>query len=276
MLEEIKESGVIHCDETTVQVLREKGKKSTSPGYMWALTRAGPEPRIVIFEYDPSRSGRVIERLLSGFRGVAVTDGFDGYRRLAPLGILRAGCWAHVRRKFVEAIDIEGSGSPKTVAQDAVNLIGMFYSIERRTKDLTAAQRLDLRKSESQIIMQQLEALLDQEISRLPPKSPTGRALRYMQNEWEALQVFLRDGRVPIDNNAIENAIRPFAVGRKNWLFAATPAGARASANLYSLIETARLNGLDPHAYLMRIFAELPNATTADEIATLLPCPTAH
>lgn len=271
LVDDIKSDGVLCLDETTVQVLREKGKKATSPGYMWAMSRAGPGPRIVVFEYDPSRSGRVAERLLADFHGTVVTDGFDGYKRLAALGITRAGCWAHVRRKFVEAVQIEGKTGRSTVAQRAVELIGRLYAVEGEVATTTAAERLAARQSLSSVVMGDVEAMLDAEVGRVPPKSPTGRALSYLRNEWLALQVFLRDGAVPIDNNRVENAIRPFALGRKNWLFSATPAGARASANLYSLIETAKANGVEPFAYLTRVFRELPSTTRLDEIARLLP-----
>lgn len=271
LVEDIKDGDVVACDETTVQVLREKGKKATSPGYMWVLSRAGPGPRGVVFEYDPSRSGRVAERLLSGFRGTVVTDGFYGYKRLPMHGMTRAACWAHVRRKFVEAVDIEGKAWVNSVSQRAVRLIASLYEVERRAAELDVDARLAVRQSDSAAIVKNLEELLDAEIAGVPPKSATGRALSYLRDEWQALLTFLRDGRVPIDNNAVENAIRPFAVGRKNWLFSATPAGARASANLYSLIETAKANGLDPCAYLARVFTELPGATTADAVAALLP-----
>jgi transposase len=157
------------------------------------------------------------------------------------------------------------------VAHETVRLIGLLYDVERQAKDLDADERLVLRGSSSVPVLRQLEELLDREIGRVAPKSPTGRALNYLREEWLALQVFLRHGHAPIDNNAIENAIRPFALGRKNWLFSASPAGARASANLYSLIESAKANGLDPYAYLARVFSALPNANTAADVAALLP-----
>jgi transposase len=276
LLEDIKDAGVIGCDETTVQVLREKGKKPTSPGYMWVLSRAGPGRKVTVFDYDPSRAGRVARRLLADFSGIVVTDGYDAYKRLPVPGLRRAGCWAHVRRKFVEAVDIEGKAYVDSVSQRAVRLIGELYDVERRAADLSVEGRLALRQHESIPTMAAVERLLDDEIGRVPPKSPTGRALSYMRNEWSALQIYLRDGRVPIDNNFVENAIRPFALGRKNWLFSASPAGARASANIYSLIETAKANGIDPYAHLVRALTEIPRATTADEIAALLPYPPLH
>jgi transposase len=273
LAEDALRDGVVHCDETTVQVLREKGKKATAPGYMWVLSRAGPGPAAHVFEYDPSRSGRVAGRLLSGFRGTVVTDGFSGYTRLAQLGMTRAGCWAHVRRKFIEAAEIDGKNGKGTVATRALELIGRLYDVERKVAEKPADERHAARKAVSIPIVAELEHLADVESARVPPKSPTGKALAYLRGEWQALQVFLRDGRVPIDNNRVENSIRPFALGRKNWLFSATPAGARASANLYSLIETAKANGLDPHRYLKRVFTELPKAATADAVAALLPYP---
>jgi transposase len=273
LLEDVKNEGVVCIDETTVQVLREKDKKPTSKGYMWVLCRAGPGPKIILFEYDPSRSGRVAERILTDYRGTIVTDGFDGYKRLALQGITRAACWAHVRRKFLEAAEIEGKEAPNTVAKQAINLIGELYEVERRAKELCHVDRSALRQTVSSQIMTKLDFLLNESSDRLPPKSPTGRALSYLRAEWPALQIYLRNPSIPIDNNPVENAIRPFTLGRKNWLFSSSPSGARASANLYSLIETAKANGMDPYSYLAEVFEKLPAANTLDEIQTLLPYP---
>jgi len=281
MREDMLREGVVHCDETTVKVidqnrLKQKTKKSVTPGYMWVLSRAGPGPAAHIFEYDPSRAGGVVERLLSGFRGTVVTDGYDGYNRLQKLGITRAGCFAHVRRKFVEAIDIEGRETGASVAHRMMTLIRRLYRVERYIADKADDFKLTTRRRVSSKIMGVIEKTLDLNINRVPPKTPTGKALRYLANEWGTLQVFLANPRVPIDNNRVENAIRPFTLGRKNWLFSATTPGAHASAALYSLIETAKANGLEPQGYLERLFTNLPNATTLDQIEKLLPYPASH
>lgn len=274
MREDILEHQVVHCDETPLQVLdREKKdtKKTIPKGYMWVLTRAGPGPASIVYEYDASRSGKVAARLFSGFTGTIVTDGFDGYKALSLKGITRAGCWAHARRKFREAMDIEAASVRTTVAHRMMALIRRFYFVEKFLTEVAEEDRRARRQETSSRIMARIEKLLDKSIGIVPPKSATGKALHYLAHEWDALQVFLKNGAVPIDNNRCENAIRPFTLGRKNWLFSATTAGAKASANLYSLIQTALANKLDPAAYLERVFTELPNAVTADDVARLLP-----
>lgn len=280
--EDIIRDGIVHCDETPHQVLDKEQRKKNSErknpslGYMWVLSRSGPGPRATVFSYDRSRSGKVARRLLDGFHGIAVTDGYVGYNGLAKSGITRAACWAHVRRKFLDAVKIEGKETRATVAHRMMTLIRRLYAVEKTVAISSPDERHSRRQEISPRIMAKIEALLDANIARVPPKSPTGKALQYLSTEWIALQVFLRDGRVPLDNNLVENAIRPFAIGRKNWLFSVSTGGAESSANFYSLIETAKANGLDPHAYLRRVFTDLPNATTLDDIERLLPYPPKH
>lgn len=279
--EDITRDGVVHCDETPHQVLdktqaKSEARKQPSLGYMWVLSRAGPGPRATVFSYDPTRAGKVARRLLDGFQGIAVTDGYGGYNGLAKSGITRAACWAHVRRKFHEAVTIEGKESTATVAHRMMALIRRLYSIEREQATNTPDERLTRRHEASSRVIAKIEALLDANIARVPPRTPTGKALHYLSMEWTPLQVFLRDGRVPVDNNLVENAIRPFAIGRKNWLFSVSTGGAESSANFYSLIETAKANGLDPYEYLQRVFTDLPNATTLAEVERLLPYPPKH
>jgi transposase len=243
---------------------------------MWVLSRAGPGPRSHIFTYDPSRSGKVAANLLDGFKGVVVTDGFSGYHRLSSLGMTRAGCWTHARRKFFEATEKETDASRTGVAHMMLRQFNRLAAVERVIVESDSERRAVVRARISKKIVKRIESILDQWIGVVPPRTATGIALGYLRSEWEGLQVFLRDERVPIDNNRVENAIRPLALGRKNWLFAATTKGADASANLYSLIQTARANNIEPQAYLARVFAELPNAVTVDDVAKLLPYPTQH
>lgn len=191
--------------------------------------------------------------------------------------MIRAGCWAHVRRKFCEALEIDGHGANKsTVASDMIGLIGRLYAVEREIATASTEERRRARSERSSRVLADIDAMLSSKRASVPPKSPTGRALTYLAGQWPALVIFAANEAVPIDNNAVENVIRPFALGRKNWLFSASSAGARSSANLYSLLQTARDNGLDPHAYMAHVLTDLPKATTADEIAALLPNPQGH
>jgi len=185
-------------------------------------------------------------------------------------GIIHAGCWAHARRKFVEAQKVQPKG--KTGKADwALSLISKLYRVEREAKAFDAAGRLALRQQRSRPLIDKLQRWLEKSITQVPPKTAIGKALRYLQGQWPRLIRFLDDGRIPLDNNPAENAIRPFVVGRKNWLFSDTTRGAAASAMIYSLIETAKANGLEPYEYLKDVLTRLPAADTDQAIQALLP-----
>jgi len=271
LTELILEQPVIGMDETTVQVLNEPGKTAQSTSYMWLMGAGPPGQRLRVFHYEPTRSGSVPMDRLDGFDGAVMVDGYAGYGAACQAhGITRLGCWAHARRKFFEAAKLQPKG--KTGRPDqALALIARLYAVEQSAQELTPNERHALRQERSVPVIGQLKTWLEKTTSQVPPKTKLGQALHYLQAQWPALVRYLDDGRYPIDNNAIENAIRPFAIGRKNWLFSQTQAGARASANLYSLIETAKGHGLEPYAYLRRIFKELPLAETIDDIDALLP-----
>ena len=180
------------------------------------------------------------------------------------------GCWAHARRRFVEAQRLQRKG--KTGKPDqALAWIGKLYAIERSLKEAQPEARYEARQHQAKPVLDQLRNWLDKTLPHTPPKTALGKALSYLDNQWPRLVGYLEDGRYPIDNNRAENAIRPFVIGRKNWLFSQSMRGAQASANLYGLIETAKANGIDPMNYLMKVFTELPKATSVDDIAALLP-----
>ena len=209
--------------------------------------------------------------MLSGYQGTLMVDGYTGYDPVCTTqSLLRLGCWAHARRKFVDAKKIQPKGKTGR-ADQALAYIQKLYAVERQAKDCTAEQRLRLRQEQAVPVMAQLKGWLEQTTPRVPPKSVLGKALYYLGQQWSRLNRYLDDGQYPIDNNFLENAIRPFAIGRKNWLFANSQAGARASANLYSLIETAKGHGLEPYQYLRRVFIALPQAKSVHDIDTLLP-----
>jgi transposase len=261
----------IHMDETVVQVLKEKDKSPTSNSYMWVGVGGPPGEPVVIYDYDPSRSGAVPARLLQGYQGYLMTDGYEGYNQLVRTEqIAHLVCWAHVRRKFVEATRVQPKGR-KGLADQAVALIGRLYGVERKYKEASVEERYLARQSLSLPILAELRAWLDKTQPAVVPKSALGTALSYMNNYWGKLTRYTEAGDLPIDNNRCENAIRPFVVGRKAWLFSDTPAGANASAIIYSMVETAKANGLDPYAWLRRIMRDLPSARTVEEVEALLP-----
>jgi transposase len=264
----------IHMDETPTQVLNEKGKSAESKSYMWVRSGSPPgeqgQNRVVLFNYDPSRSGSVPRRLLADYQGALMVDGYEGY---APVcreqSLVRLGCWVHARRKFVEVS--KASKKKNSHAAFAIKLIAKLYAIEKANKEVSRDVRHRARLERAKPIIDKLRTWLDETQPKVPPKTTLGKALHYLNHQWPRLVAYLDDGRYPIDNNPVENAIRPFAVGRKNWLFSASVKGAIASANLYSLIETAKANDLEPYRYLKHLFTELPNATDYEAVDQLLP-----
>ena len=261
---------LIHMDETTLQVNQEEGRKASAKSYMWVQRGGPPGQQVALFDYDPSRAGRVPVRLLGDYNGCLVTDGYEGYAEVVRRnGITHAGCWAHARRKFVEAQKVQPKG--KTGKADwALNQIRKLYAVETQAKALAPEARLALREQQSRPLINQLRTWLDKSLAQVLPKSTLGKALHYLDGQWPRLVRFLDDGHIPVDNNPAENAIRPFVIGRKNWLFSHTPSGAQASAVIYSLIETAKANGLPPYEYLHYVFETLPTLDE-DDLSTLLP-----
>ena len=261
----------IHMDETVVQVLKEKNKSPTSNSYMWVQTGGPPGKSVVIYDYDPSRSGEVPARLLLGYRGYLMTDGYEGYNKLAKTeGIEHLVCWAHVRRKFVDAVKVQPKGTHGH-ADQSVAMIGRLYTIEREHRDSTIEMRYAARQEKSIPVLNELHDWMEKLLPMVPPKSALGGALSYMRDYWGKLVRYPERGDLPIDNNRCENSIRPFVVGRKAWLFSDTPAGANASAIIYSLVETSKANGVEPYTWLRHVLEHLPAAQTADEMDKLLP-----
>ena len=266
---------IIGMDETRVQVLKEAGKSPHSQSYLWVQRGGPPDRPIVLYDYDPSRSQDVPKRLLHDFSGYLQTDGYEGYNKVCQdNGITPLGCWAHVRRKFDEALKAQGKNSARrkaSLAHIALQRIQLLYRIERQCKDLEPEQRHPLRQSRAVAVLDDFRQWLDRHLPLVPPKSALGKAMHYTHKQWDKLTVYTQDGRLTIDNNLTENAIRPFVVGRKAWLFCDTVAGANASANLYSLIETAKANNQEPYTYLKTVFTELPKANSLEDIEALLP-----
>jgi len=263
---------LIQMDETPVQVLKEPGKTAQSKSYLW-LQRGGPPDRpVILFDYDPSRSAEVPKRLLEGFQGTLQTDGYAGYHAVVGANRLtHVGCFAHARRKFDEAIKAQGKQPRAGLAHQGLAWIQKLYGVEKTIRGRPAEERYVYRRQHSASILTELRTWLDTALPKVPPTTVLGKALHYLDHEWPKLIRYLDDGRLEIDNNRAENAIRPFVTGRKNWMFSDSVRGVNASANLYSLIETAKANKLEPYAYLRHLFAELPKANTVEAIEALLP-----
>ena len=271
MLDALLDGPFLHVDETVVQVLKEAGKAPTSNSYMWVQTGGPPGRPVVVFDYDASRSGQVPLRLLHDYRGYVMTDGYSGYNELMRTdGIEQLICWAHVRRRFVEAVKVQPKGK-RGLADEAVAMIGKLYGVERDHQDADDATRLLARQARSVPALAALRTWLDQTLPGVTPKSALGTALSYLRDYWPRLTRYTERGDLPIDNNRAENAIRPFVVGRKAWLFSDTVAGANASAVIYSVLETAKANGVEPYTWLRRVLRELPTAQTVEDVEALLP-----
>jgi transposase len=275
------QGAVVQVDETRLQVMHEPGRENTRQSFMWVFCGGPPEAPVRWFEYAESRGAEVPQQVLfppetrappgadAPLRIHLQSDGYSAYHVLAeaPEVIGHAGCWAHARRKFVEA----AGGRNSAAAQQMVALIGELYAVERSIRGEQAATRKRVRAERSAPVLTRIRQWLDKAAARVLPKSLLGKAIGYALNQWPTLITFLEDGHIEIDNNRTENAIRPFVVGRKAWLFAGSPNGAKTSALLYSLVETAKANALEPHAYLTYLFEHLPHAKTPEAVAALLP-----
>ncbi len=230
MRDRLLESRVIHCDETRVQVLKEPDREPSSQSWMWVQTGGPPDRPVILFDYSTSRAQEVPMRLLDGYRGYVMTDDYAGYNALgAQTGVERLGCWAHARRKFVEAQKVQPKG--KTGRADiALNLINKLYGIERDLKASSDADRKNGRHEHSLPILAQLKSWIEKTQLQVTAQNALGKAISYLASNWSKLKRYVEEGYLPMDNNAAERAIRPFVIGRKNWLFSDTPKGATASA----------------------------------------------
>lgn len=265
---------ILHADETTLQVLKEPGRKPQTDSYLWLYRSGRDGPPIVCFEYQPTRAAEHPARFLAGYSGYLHADGYGAYDTLG--GVKLVGCWAHARRKFYEAFLTLPADARKrggTRAHVGLAYCDALFRIERDLRDASPEVRLEARLARSRPVLDACAAWLQEQSGQVLPKSPLGIALTYCRNQWPKLTAFLSDGRLEIDNNRAERSIKPFVIGRKNWLFADSQRGARASAVIYSIVETAKENGLDPLRYLTLLFERLPNTNCKDDLAldALLP-----
>ena len=273
--DEVLEGNFVNIDETTLQVLKEPGRSPTSKSYMWLFRRGDPKKPILIYKYHPSRAGHVAMNFLGkDFQGYVQTDGYSGYNFLDDMeDVVHIGCWAHARRGFTDVIKSLGKKSKSGSANKALKYIKQLYKLERNAcKGKWSCRKIyRMRQEEAKPILDEFKKWLSREIQLTPQKGLLGKAIAYTLNQWKRLSGYIKDGGLTIDNNMAENSIRPFVIGRKNWLFSGTPKGAEASALLYSLIETAKMNKLEPYAYLRHIFDKLPLASSLEDYEALLP-----
>ena len=276
--EEQNHATYLQADETRIQVLKEEGKTAQSDKWMW-VTRGGPPGRpSVLFEYDPSRAGSVPVRLLDGFSGILQADGYSGYSQVCKeSGLTRIGCWDHARRKFIEATQAapsvaKGKSKPGASKADvALGYIGKLYAIEREQKERSDAERYQARQTRSMPLLAELKTWLENNVGKVMKGSLTRKAMEYTLGQWSYLVGYCERGDLHISNVLAENAIRPFAVGRKAWLFADSAQGAKASATCYSLLETAKANDLEPSAYINHVLAQIGEADSLEKLEALLP-----
>ena len=270
MKQELLTHSVIHADETVVQVLKEDNKPSTSESRMWLYASAALlRHQVRIFEYQPDRSGKRPESFLRGFAGCLVTDGYAGYNQVQ--NVTHCGCWAHARRKWREAMP-EGATVKTSKAAIGFQYCNKLFAEERKCAPYQPKYRQEYRQNRELPILEEYYAWLR---TVHPEKgSKLEEAVRYSLNQKQHLMAYLDNGEIPISNNLAENAIRPFTLGRKNWLFCDTPKGAEASAIVYSLVESAKANGIEPFAYLQHVLVQLPylgKSHSHEELESLMP-----
>jgi len=268
----IRAGPVINMDETRMQVLKEPGRANTSESRMWVSLGGDPDAPVCMYGYHPRRNREYPQELLEGCTLYLQTDGYEVYEQIAAseAGITLVGCWAHARRKFFDA---QKASKKAGAAAEGMKYIRKLYQIEEelRSQELSPQQFVDMRRERVEPELDAFRKWLDKKSATVVPSSLLGQAVRYTLGQWEKLIRYLDRSELSPDNNAAENAIRPFVVGRKNFLFSGSPRGAQASSNLFSLIETAKLNGMNPYAYLYYVLSRLPDMRESGKWETLMP-----
>jgi transposase len=269
--QELLRREVLHADETTLEVLCEPSRPAQTKSYMWLYRTSGDTQNpIVLYDYQEGRSGRFAKQYLTGFSGILHSDGWNGYQQVEEQGVTLCGCWAHARRKFKEALIAASSDREDIPEAVGLSYCNQLFSIEKRAEVMTAEERFALRQKESKPLLEAFYEWINTCSTKNLPQSLLGKAFTYAQNQKKYLLAFLTDGRIEISNNRAERSIKPFVIGRKNWLFCNTPGGAKSSATIYSIIQTAMENGLNPQSYLEYVFQQIQKNDTVD-IETLLP-----
>ena len=269
--EHLVEREILCADETTVQVLREDGRDAKSKSFMWLYRTGRDGPPIVLFDYKTGRAGTHAKKFLARFEGYLQVDGYSGYDVL-PEDVKLVGCWAHARRKFDEALKVLPPAQRllPSASLEGLEFCNRLFAIERELAEASPEERYKARLEQSCLVLDEFAAWLKEQSQKVLPKCLLGKAITYCLNQWPKLERFLLDGNLEIHNNRSERSIRPFVIGRKGWLFANTPKGARASAVIYSIAETAKENGLVPFEYFKYLLERLPNLGD-DDLEGLLP-----
>lgn len=249
----------LHVDETPLQVLKEPGRKNTTDSYMWVYSSIkGAAHPIRFFEYQPGRSGKYPRSFLSSFKGFLHTDAYKGYEKV--VGVTRCFCWSHLRRYFVDALPKGIDKKEQTIPAQAIEYINKLFELEKNLEILSPAGRYEQRLIQEKPVLEAFWSWVEKAAVGILPKSKLGAAFTYAFNQKEGLMNYLSDGNCAISNNLAENSIRPFTIGRKNWLFSGSPRGATASAGIYTLIETAKANGISPNRYIQFILSDIPGS----------------
>jgi transposase len=271
MRAELLQQGVLHADETPVAML-DPGAGKTHRAYLWTYCSTVLQPtKLVVFDFAESRASRHPAEFLGhpgerGWRGTLVCDDYSGYKALFASGVTEAGCLAHARRKFHEL----WANHQSPIGEQALALFGKLYDVEREVADLDAERRRSVRQEKAKPVADALHAWLKAQRQKVPPGSATAKAIDYSLGRWRAITRYIDDGDLPADNNWVENQIRPIAIGRSNWLFAGSLRAGKRAAAIMSLIHSARMNGIEPHAYLRDVLERLPTQP-ASRIEELLP-----
>jgi len=273
--EEIAHAKRWHLDETTLQVLNEVNREARDKSHMWCNRAIFDHGELVLFHYHPRRHYEALEQWLApalpAFSGVIVSDEHKPYAKLADEYehiAARGGCWSHARRKFADAVKGRRHGSD---AHCIMKLIATLFKLDKKTHHLTGDALLEQRQKLIQPWCDEFKSLIDKMAPDYPDKGLMKTAIGYVQNNWESLTAFMNHADLVITNNPVENSIRPFTIGRKNWMFSGGPRGADASAFMYTLVESAKANGLEPKRYLTMLFEQFPLATNREQIRELLP-----
>jgi transposase len=268
---DIHDYDIAYADETGLQVLKEKDRLPTQKSYMWLFIGGEPDKRAFVYQYHPTRAHQIPIDFFADFKGYLHADCYQAYVVLGQLEhIQHVACWAHARRYFV---DIAKSTKKEGLAHQMVKLIGQLYQLERELKDKNASPATIFmrRLKDARPVLAKIKALLDDATIKVLPKSPLGTALFYSLNHWDALNLYLCDGRLEIDNNRAERAIKPFVIGRKNWLFHGNDVGAQAGSILFSLIETCKQHQIEVFSWLKYVLSNIHLSQTVEQLEKLLP-----
>ena len=262
MKEELLKSDIIHADETTVRCSEECKGQKRSKNYMWVYQTCenSDAHKVVLYEYQRDRRANHPEEFLDGYHGTVVCDGYSGYHNLESVNI--AGCWVHAKRKYAEYVKMLGDKARGTLAYEGMNRISNLFHIEHKIKDLPAEEHLKKRQELLKPLVDEYFSWVSDNIGNVPEKSETGKAFRYSLNQEKYLRTFLEDANIPLENNAAERSIRPFTINRKNFVMIDSVKGAKASAAIHSIVETARLNNLKLYDYIKYLLEELPKYCT--------------